>query len=56
MASRDLRFDEWSQADRTGSFTAYDETLDMSRRRRRPHVSFSATLGLIVSLIALCAR
>ena len=55
MASQDLGYDEWSRVDRVGPFTAYDDTLDMSRRRRRPHVSFSATLGLIVSLIALCA-
>jgi hypothetical protein len=55
MASQDLGYDAWSRVDRVGPFTAYDDTLDMSVRRRRPRVSFSATLGLIVSLIALCA-
>ena len=54
MASQDFRYDEWSTADRVGPFTAYDDTTDLSRRRRH-RVSLTATLGLATSIIALCA-
>lgn len=55
MASQDFRYDQWGTADRVGPFTAYDDTIDLSRRRRRPRVSLTATLGLATSIIALCA-
>jgi hypothetical protein len=55
MASQEFRYDQWGNADRVGPFTAYDNTIDLTRPRRRPRVSLTATLGLTTSLIALCA-
>lgn len=54
MASQNPGYSDWG-VDRVGPFTGYDDTLELSRRARRPRVSFTATLGLMVSLIALCA-
>jgi hypothetical protein len=49
MASQDFRYGQWTEP-----FTAYDDTLDLTRRRRH-RVSLMATLGFTTSLVALCA-